>query len=82
MFSHYFIVMSLSLAGVALRYMGNPSADRGFASALMAGSLWVYFISILSDAAYYYEDVSLGSIDIAASLAALAAGTVVLLALG
>lgn len=82
MFSHYFIVISLNLAGVALRYMGNRSADRGFASVLMAGSLWLYFISILSDAAYYHEGVSLGSTDIAASLAALAVGTVVLLALG
>lgn len=79
MFSHYFIVMAINLTTVALGFLGNPEADRGFTSMLVVVSLWLYFSSILADSAYYRKGIALGKKDLLVSVLSLAAGSALLL---
>ncbi len=82
MFSHYFIVMAINLVTVALEFFGNPEADRGFTSVLMVGSLWLYFVSILADSAYYHHGIALGEKDLLVSALSLVVGSALVLCLG
>lgn len=82
MFSHYFIVIALNLVTVALVFLRSPEASRPFTSLLMAGSLTLFFVSILADSPYYRAGHTLRGTDVLVVAGSLAAGIAIMALFG
>ena len=79
MFSHYFIVISINLVTVALKFLENPNADRFFTAGLMATSFVLLFLSMYSNSSYYHRETSFDTQDTLIAAASVVAGAIVML---
>lgn len=79
MFSHYFIVISINLAAVALELIHSGEVDHYFASALMIASLIIFYISIMANKEYYRQNIKLTKKDIILMVIATVVGIAIIL---
>ena len=59
MFSHYFIVISINLVTVALELIHSGEINHWIVSGMMVISLIVFYVSIMANKEYYYDNVKL-----------------------
>ncbi|MBE6511947.1 MAG: low temperature requirement protein A [Methanobrevibacter olleyae] len=59
MFSHYFIVISINLVTVALELIHSGEINHWIVSGMMIISLIVFYVSIMANREYYYDNVKL-----------------------
>lgn len=59
MFSHYFIVISINLVTVALELIHSGEINHWVVSGMMIISLIVFYVSIMVNREYYYDNVKL-----------------------
>ncbi len=59
MFSHYFIVISINLVTVALELIHSGEINHWIVSGMMVISLIVFYVSIMVNKEYYYDNVKL-----------------------
>lgn len=59
MFSHYFIVISINLVTFALELIHSGEINHWIVSGMMIISLIVFYVSIMANREYYYDNVKL-----------------------
>ena len=64
MFSHYFIVISINLVTVALELINGGEISNWVPAIMLIVSLAIFYISIMVNKEYYYDDVELTKKDI------------------
>lgn len=83
MFSHYFVIISINLITVALELLHSGDVNLLFDALLMIISLIVFYVSIMANKEYYYNDISLSRKEIVLMVIFTALGSsVILLSLG
>ncbi len=79
MFSHYFIVLSVNLVTIAFKFLENPEADRLFTTGLTIAAFALFFVSVFSNSAYYYDRFAFTKKDMLITAAVLMAGAIIML---
>lgn len=79
MFSHYFIVISINLVTVALELINGGEISHWIPAIMMIVSLAIFYISIMVNKEYYYDNVELTKKDIVLMVFATLVGISVIL---
>ena len=79
MLSHYFIVLSVNLVTIAFKFLENPEADRLFTTGPMIAAFALFFVSVFSNSAYYYDRFAFTKKDVLITAAVLMTGEIIML---